>query len=270
MTIGSPKLPDITSKADLAVFGLGYAAGFALYVLLFRLNTPPPTTVALVAAIAALAIKSGIQAWQEREPPPISEQERQENLRNRLLTFEELFSEGTQLYKTGRVTQLILDHMVDLEHRWEPNPNYEPRVTRGGEELQYMEPPYVERVVSEALHERVLVLHVLWKAGIVTDAYTEARLDDLSDLCARKATIEERSAERLKKAEDFHFGAQLVKLMSNKGISRAELAKRTGISMATIEDLELTTTGPKLSTVHVLAEALEVDLTEFLPRRSDG
>lgn len=66
MTISPPKLPDITSKVDLAVFGLGYAAGFALYAFVFRLSTPSPTTVALVAAIAALAIKSGIEAWQER------------------------------------------------------------------------------------------------------------------------------------------------------------------------------------------------------------
>lgn len=65
MTISPPKLPDITSKPDLAVFGLGYAAGFFFYAAVFRLSTPPPTTVALVTAIAALAIKNGIQALQE-------------------------------------------------------------------------------------------------------------------------------------------------------------------------------------------------------------
>lgn len=265
MTIGSPKLPDITSKADLAVFGLGYAAGFALYALVFRLNTPPPTTVALVAAIAALAIKSGIQAWQEKEPPPISEQERQENLLNKLITFEELFSEGKQLYKTGRVTQLTLDNMVYLERRVEPNPDYNPRITEG--EAEYMA-PYIEREVTEALYERVLVLHVLWKADIVMDAYAEARLDELSDLCSRKASITEGYSEAVQEAEDSLFGAQLVYLMQNKGISRAELAKRTGISMERIRELETGRADPKWSTVAVLAEALEVDLTEFLLGRA--
>jgi hypothetical protein len=128
MTIGSPKLPDISSKTDVAVFLLGYAAGFAIYAFVLRLNTPPPTAVALVVAFTAIAIKSGLQAWQEREPPPISEQERQENLRNRLIAFEELFWEVTELYRTapyqpGRVTQLTLEKTVLLERRWEPNPN---------------------------------------------------------------------------------------------------------------------------------------------------
>src|SRR5215218_7138695 len=165
MTISSPKLPDITTKADLAVFGLGYAVGFALSGVVFRLSTPPPTAVALVAAIAALAIKSGIQALQEREPVPISEQDRQENLRNKLIAFEELFSEGARLYKTRSAGQIILDETAHLESRWEPNPNYEPRVTEEGQEVQYLEPPYVEREFTEALRERVLVLHVLWKTG---------------------------------------------------------------------------------------------------------
>jgi DNA-binding XRE family transcriptional regulator len=270
MTIGSPKLPDITSKTDFAVFGLGYAAGFAMYAFVFRLSTPPPITVALVVAIAALAIKSGIQAWQERESPPKSEQERQEDLRNRLIAFEELFSEGTQLYKTGRVTQLILDKTVSLERQWEPNPNYEPHGTEGEEGTQYLEPQYIEREVTDALYQRVLVLHVLWKAGIVTDAYADARLDELSDLCSRKASIEGSYRRAIEKGEDSRFGDQLMKLMSDKGVSRAELSKRAGFSMARIIALESSRVDPKWSTVYELAEALEVDLTEFVPRRSDG
>jgi hypothetical protein len=270
MTIVSPKLPDITSKADLAIFGLGYAAGFALDVVVFRLNTFPPTTVALVVAIAALAIKSGIQAWQEREPPPISEQERQANLRNRLIAFEELFSEGTRLYRTGRANHLILDKTVDLERRWEPNPNYEPRSKEEGEGGPYTEPPYVETRVTEALHQRVLVLHALWKTGIVTDAYAEARLDELSDFCSRKASIQGGYTEAVQVAEDTDFGTQLVRLMSNKSVSRAELARRTGISMDRIRDIETSRIDAPLSTAHTLAEGLEVDLMEFLPHRSDG
>jgi DNA-binding XRE family transcriptional regulator len=133
-----------------------------------------------------------------------------------------------------------------------------------------MEPPYVEREVTEDLHERVLVLHALWKTGIVTDAYAEARLDELSDLCSRKASIPGSYSKAVQEAEDSRFGAQLVKLMSNKGVSRAELARRTGISMGRIADFEAGRIEPGLITVHTLAKGLDVDLMVFLPDRSDG
>jgi DNA-binding Xre family transcriptional regulator len=270
MTISSPKLPEITSKADLAVFGLGLAAGFVLYGVVFRLSTPPPTTVALVAGIAALAIKSGIQAWQDRERPSISERERQDNLRSRLIAFEELFSEGTRLYRTGRANHLILDRRVVLERRWEPNPNYEPGRTEEGEGGTYTEPPYVHTAVTEALRERVLVLHALWKTGIVTDAYAEARLDELSDFCSRKASIQGGYSEAVQKAEDSYFGARLVELMYNKNVSRAELSTRTGISMDRIRDLETSRIDAPLRTAYTLAEGLDVDPKEFLQHQSDG
>jgi DNA-binding XRE family transcriptional regulator len=130
--------------------------------------------------------------------------------------------------------------------------------------------PYVERAVTEALYERVLVLHVLWKAGIVTDAYAEARLDELSDLCSRKASIEEGYGGEVQETEDTNFGAQFVEVMSDKGITRAELARRTGISITSIGSVESSSANPQWNTVQALAEALNVDLTEFLPRRSDG
>lgn len=98
-----------------------------------------------------------------------------------------------------------------------------------------MKPQYLERAVTEDLHEHVLVLHALWKTGIVTDAYTEARLDELADLCSRKASLQRNYCrvavpvrEWDREPEDLHFGhfgTQLVRLMSDKGISRAELAK---------------------------------------------
>jgi hypothetical protein len=269
MTIVSPKLPDITTKADLAVFGLGYAVGFVLYAVL-RMSTPPPTTVALAAAIAALAIKSGIQAWQEREPPPISEQERQENLRNRLSTFEELFSDGAQIYEGGRVSQANLQKTVYLERRWEPNPNYEGSAAQGGEEATYKEPPYVERDITEAIYERILVLRILWRAGIVTDAYAEARLDELSDLCSRKATIQETDVREDQIQAALQFPVRLQKLMSEKGMSRSALAVRANLKMSTVTDLESIYADPKWSTICRLAEALEVDPAEFMPRQSDG
>jgi len=206
----------------------------------------------------------------KREPPPVSEQERQENLRNRLFAFEELFSEeGTRLYKTGHVTELVLYEAVHLEQRWEPNPNYNPRFTEG-EESRYVEPPYIEREVTDNLYERVLVLHALWETGTVTDAYAEARLDELSDLCSRKGMLRAGFGEAAQEAEDSYFGAQLVKLMSEKEISRSELAKRTGMSMYRIQELETSRSDPRLTMIRALAEGLEVHITEFLPNRSDG
>ncbi len=268
MSLSSPTLPNITSKGDLAVFGLGYAAGFVLYSLIIGRSDPPPTTVALVVAIASLAVKSGIEGVLEDESAPISEQERQENLRTKLIAFETLFSEGIRRpYTDGLFIEIAISSAVVVETRWGPNPNYENNDAQG----EY-EPPYIEQKINEDLAERTFALHALWEAGVVTDEYAEARLSELSDRCCRKAKIfaEVFDPEETGAQSPF-FGDRLQALRLAKLMSERELSEASRLSVQIIKELEANKTEPRLSTLRRLADALGEDLVELTnPPPSEG
>jgi hypothetical protein len=185
MSLNAPKLPDLTRKGDIAIFGLGYGGGFALDIFLFGANSsPPPLTVALVVAIVCLAIKYGYEATQEEPPaeesPLAEQQQRQDQLRARLNGLERTLLHGAYFTDSrGVVIAAVLDFSSEVlfENRWEPNPNYDPQTVEYTEQL-----PYIRHEQRGNLVERYMVLRVLWESGTITDQYAEARLDELSDI----------------------------------------------------------------------------------------
>jgi hypothetical protein len=192
MSLNSPNLPDLTRKGDIAVFGLVYAVGFTLYVILFGTSGPGPLPGALVFAIACLSSKYGIEALQEdskQEPLPMSEHEKREHLRVQLNALENLLGPGVRYTDTGGDTYNVsLSDLVLVEKRWELNPNYDPE-----NEYRTDEKPYIEHEDTENLMERYLALRYLWESELVTDECVEARLSELTDLCYRKAETYARS-----------------------------------------------------------------------------
>lgn len=59
------------------------------------------------------------------------------------------------------------------------------------------------------------------------------------------------------------FGEHLKKVMDKKGVSNAELAKRTLLDLPHIRRLIVGGTNPTLKTIIKLAEALDMNLDEF-------
>jgi len=59
------------------------------------------------------------------------------------------------------------------------------------------------------------------------------------------------------------FGLQLKKIREARGLTAAELGRRTFIDKPHITRLEKGGTNPTLTTIIKLAEALEIDLSDF-------
>jgi hypothetical protein len=188
MSLSPPKLPDLTSKGDIATFGLGYAAGFFLYIFLLDRSTPPPLTVALVVAIGCLGGKYAYEAiWEElqSEPPTEPEQERRERLTTQIGALDKLFASGAEYTdREGHKVEVHIRNEVLIETRWEPNPNYDPRTVEYTDER-----PYIEYNDMEHLFQRYAILRSLWESRAVTDEYVETRLNELIDLLSRKVDV---------------------------------------------------------------------------------
>jgi hypothetical protein len=193
MSLNAPKLPDLTRKGDIATFGLGYGAGFALGIFLFGGNgSPSPLTVALVVAIVCVALKYGYEARQEEPPaeePQMAEhQRRKDRLRARFNGLEQAldFSVIFTGYG-GEVSRASLGSSeVLFEHHWEPNPNYDPQPVDVTEER-----PYIRHENRGDVSHRLVVLRLLWEAGAITDEYAEARLNELSDLTYQQVHLQQ-------------------------------------------------------------------------------
>jgi transcriptional regulator with XRE-family HTH domain len=61
-------------------------------------------------------------------------------------------------------------------------------------------------------------------------------------------------------------GAQIQRRRQQRGMSQAELARRTGLSKATLSQLEAGTGNPTIDTLDAIAVALSVPLTDLLTR----
>ena len=65
--------------------------------------------------------------------------------------------------------------------------------------------------------------------------------------------------------EDFlKLGYKIKYQRGRKGISKLELALKTGLTTRTISRIECGTIDPKYSTLVRISEALEIDITELL------
>ncbi|MGI5290367.1 helix-turn-helix domain-containing protein [Nonomuraea polychroma] len=64
-------------------------------------------------------------------------------------------------------------------------------------------------------------------------------------------------------------GAQIQRLRRQRGMSQAELARRTGLSKATLSQLEAGMGNPTIDTLDAIAVALAVPLTDLLTRTGD-
>jgi hypothetical protein len=262
MNVSSPKLSDITNittKGDIAVSALGYAAGFLLYGVVFGLSDPSPTTVAIVSAIAFLAVKNGIEAVLGEKPVPVSDKISKEALRKKRISFENLFVEGRRLQEAGNVKQLIIGSKVHLESQWILNPNYDP-----GDSDPRHEPQYMEHKIWEDPRERVLALRTLWEAELVTDEYVETYLAELSVLCSRRAPVEVASEEHLLPTdEDLPFQRALMKLLDARKMSYRKLAESSGIPERVVYQLVDDELEPSMSMIRRLAAALEANPGEL-------
>ncbi|MFI6325651.1 helix-turn-helix domain-containing protein [Nonomuraea sp. NPDC050556] len=63
-------------------------------------------------------------------------------------------------------------------------------------------------------------------------------------------------------------GAQVQRRRRQRGMSQAELARRTGLSKATLSQLEAGTGNPTIDTLDAIAVALAIPLTDLLTRDS--
>ena len=106
MSLSAPNLPALTHKGDVAAFGLSYAVGFAVIAFIFGSKGPmPPSTVALVAGIADLSVKQGIETYWERalaEQSPTSEADRRERVSHKFAAFFGLFDDGVNVSATSK------------------------------------------------------------------------------------------------------------------------------------------------------------------------
>ncbi|MGR6917737.1 helix-turn-helix domain-containing protein [[Actinomadura] parvosata] len=64
-------------------------------------------------------------------------------------------------------------------------------------------------------------------------------------------------------------GAQIQRRRQQRGMSQAELARRTGLSKATLSQLEAGLGNPTLDTLDAIAVALAIPLTDLLIRHGD-
>ncbi|MFG3437344.1 helix-turn-helix domain-containing protein [Nonomuraea sp. NPDC047897] len=64
-------------------------------------------------------------------------------------------------------------------------------------------------------------------------------------------------------------GAQIQRRRLQRGMSQAELARRTGLSKATLSQLEAGLGNPTVDTLDAIAVALAVPLTDLLTRQAD-
>ncbi|AXK36206.1 XRE family transcriptional regulator [Streptomyces armeniacus] len=65
-------------------------------------------------------------------------------------------------------------------------------------------------------------------------------------------------------------GAQVRRRRQQRGMTRAELARRTGLSKATMSQLEAGNGNPTLETLDTIAVALSIPLTDLLTREGDA
>lgn len=65
-------------------------------------------------------------------------------------------------------------------------------------------------------------------------------------------------------------GLQVLRRRQQRGMSQAELARRTGLSKATLSQLEAGTSNPTIDTLDAIAVALALPLTDLLTRAADA